>query len=177
MIIRNDDVSADTSLSEIKTFCEICDKHGVKIVQCITLRGKCQPIDSKMTNEEIRKDDANFFDNKDVFEYLKGRNDFIAVHGLWHTHSPTQEEVLEAIKSLRTHDLTPTYYVPPFNEGVYPSVFCGLKLLQNIDRLESFLDSGEPKTEETYLHSWRFDDKWFTFKQLDDCLTRLCQKK
>ena len=177
MIIRNDDCSHDTNLEEIKTFCEICDKYGVKIVQCITLRGNCQPIDSKMTNEEIRKDTADFWDNKEVVDYLKSRNDFIAVHGLWHTHAPTQEDVLEATKSLEANGLTPTYYVPPFNEGDYPSVFCGLKLLQHIDRLESFLDEGEPKTEEVYLHSWRFNNKWFTFKKLDDCLARLCLKK
>lgn len=176
MTIRNDDVSADTSLEEIKTFCEICDKHDVKIIHCITLRGKCQPIDVKMTNEEILKDDANFFDNKEVVEYLKTRKDEIAVHGLWHTHVPTQEDVLEATKSLTANDLSPNWFVPPFNEGSYPSVFCGLKVLQFIDRLESFLDEGTPKTEEVYLHSWRFNNSWFTFKQLDDCLIRLCTK-
>jgi len=175
--IRNDDVAYDTSLEEIKNFCEICDKHDIKIIHCITLRGNCQPIDSKMTNDEIQKDQSDFLDNKEVVEYLKTRNDDIAVHGLWHTHTPTQEDTLEAIESLRKHDLPAKWFVPPFNEGDYPREFCGLKVLQHIDRLESFLDDGEPKTEEVYLHSWRFNNKWFTFKQLDDCLTRLCQKK
>ena len=175
-LIRNDDVAHDTSLEEIKNFCEICDKHNIKIIHCITLRGNCQPIDIKMTNDEIRKDLTYFSDNKEVIDYLKSRKDKIAVHGLWHTHAPTQEDVLEATKWLTANDLTPTYFVPPFNEGDYPSVFCGLKVLQHIDRLESFLDEGEPKTEEVYLHSWRFDNKWFTFDKLDKYLQR-CLKK
>ena len=177
MKIRNDDVAHDTGLKEIKTFCELCDKYNIIPIHCIILRGNCQPIDIKMTNDEIRKDEADFFDNIEVVDYLKSRKDEFAVHGLWHTHAPTQEDVLEATESLKTHGITPIYFVPPFNEGDYPSVFCGLELLQKVDRLESFLDEGEPKTETSYIHSWRFDDKWFTFDKLDKCLARICLKK
>jgi hypothetical protein len=45
--------------------------------------------------------------------------------------------------------------------------------LKKGERLEDFLDQGNPASEVMYLHSWRFDNDWYTFEMLDKCLQRL----
>ena len=179
--IRNDDVSFDTDLNEIKRFCEICDKYGFRIVQAITLYGQCRKIDVKMTNDQIKNSNTSRFeDNHDLVDYLKKRNDLIAVHGLWHTHVPTDEEIRTGKAILERLGFNPTYFVPPFNEGDYPPEVEGLTLsklnLKNGERLEDFLKKGTPTAPILYLHSWRFDSGWYTFDDLDNCLSRLSQK-
>lgn len=175
--IRNDDVAYDTEIENLKRFCDICDKYGFKIIQCITLLGECKKSHAMMTNEEIKSaSNKNFFNNTEVVDYLKKRNDLIAVHGLWHTHKPTEEEIEQAKKFLINAGFNPTYFVPPFNEGIYNKEVCGLTVnklsLEAGERLEDFLDSGEPQGEIVYLHSWRFGD-WYKFEQLEKCLARL----
>ena len=55
MVIRNDDVAFDTKLSEIKQFCEICDRYNVKIIHAITPFGDCLKGGSaKLKNEQIK---------------------------------------------------------------------------------------------------------------------------
>src|SRR5258706_1517278 len=113
-IIRNDDVAFDTDIDEIKKFCEICDKYGYKIIQAITLVGECRKSRATMNNEEIRLISfKRFEENKEVVEFLKSRNDFIAVHGLWHTHTPTIEEIKKGKELLIGLGFNPTYFVPP----------------------------------------------------------------
>lgn len=180
-IIRNDDVSSDTGLLEMKTFCEICDKYGFKILQAITLIGECKKIDVKMDNETIRKlSRKSFDDNKEVLEYLQGRKDLIGVHGLWHTHEPTENEIKMSKNKLSSLRLIPTYFIPPFNEGDYGNEVMGLKVsqlyLKKGERLEDFLKKGIPKSDIMYLHSWRFDNSWYTFNELDKCLNRLSKE-
>ena len=53
-IIRNDDVAFDTDINELKQFCEICDKYNFKILQAITVRGICIPIDVANSDEYIK---------------------------------------------------------------------------------------------------------------------------
>lgn len=178
-IIRNDDVAYDTSIEEIKRFCEICDEYGFIILQAITLRGEVQKIKSaKMRNDTIRRmSDKKFSDNKEVMEYLLSRNDLIGVHGLYHTHEPTDSEVNYSIGYLQGLGFNPTYFIPPFNEGDYGEEFCGLTVSQlsadKGERLEDFLFEGYPRAPIMYLHSWRFNNKWYRFKHLEKCLKRL----
>lgn len=179
-IIRNDDVAADTSLNEIRTFCDICDKYGYKIIQAITLIGECQKARHFMSNYEIKRSSfKKFQENTNVIEYLKGRNDMIAVHGLWHTHEPSIPEIKTAKRILEKLGFNPTYFVPPFNEGDYPETVAGLmtcKLsLENGDNLETFLEKGTPTSPIMYLHSWRFQNQKFgcSFEKLENCLGRL----
>jgi hypothetical protein len=172
-IIRNDDVNADTTLEDIKWFSELCDRYGFKIIQCITPLGVCQKVDIEMDNNTIRNlSDNNFFDNKEVAEYLKGRNDLIGVHGLWHTHEPSEAEIEEAKEILTNGGLKPTYFVTPFNEGDYPKEICGLQVSAKTQRLEDYLDGGIPTDEIVYLHSWRFG-KWYDKNKLEICLARI----
>lgn len=178
-IIRNDDVSVHSRLSEIVKFCEVCDAHGYKIIQAITPIGAGgKYARSHLTNDEIRlMDFRRFEENTRVYEYLKSRQDYIAVHGLWHTHSPTPPEIARAKELLTNLGFSPTYFVPPFNEGDYPEEVAGLTVSQlsmkSGERLEDFLAEGEPTGPIAYLHSWRFANRNFTFDQLDACLTRL----
>lgn len=179
MIIRNDDVAYDTKLSELKRFCEICDKYGFKIIQSITPIGEVKKVKSaKYSNDRIRLiSNKKFSDNKEVVDYLQSRSDLIGVHGLYHTHSPTMEEIKTAKELLTNLNLTPTYFVPPFNEGSYQLEVEGLTTSQlsaeKGERLEDFLESGTPRSPIMYLHSWRFDDKNYTFEMLEKCFQRL----
>ena len=180
-IIRNDDVAFDTKLSEIKTFCEICDKYGFKIIQAITPIGEVKKIKSHRLINDLIKNLSNkeFSENIELVEFLRSRSDLIAVHGLWHTHKPTIEEIKEAKGILENLGLKPTYFVPPFNEGEYSETVEELKLsklsAKNGERLEDFLENGTPISPIMYLHSWRFDNSWYTFKKLEQCLNRLQQ--
>lgn len=171
MIIRNDDVSLDTTMDDIVWFSRLCDKYGFKVLQCITPFGKTHKIDVRMDNLEIPKD-GNVFENKQLIEFLKSRNDLIAVHGLYHSHRPTTDEVILAKQILSNGGLEPTYFVPPFNEGDYPETFCGLKVSARTQRLEDYLDEGVPTDEIVYLHSWRFG-QWYPKSKLEECLKRI----
>ncbi len=180
-IIRNDDVAADTTLNEIKTFCEICDRYGFPIIQAITPFGESKKVKShRWDNNRIKSlSNKRFNENIEVIEYLKSRHDLIAVHGLYHTHSPSLEEINLAKTILVDLGFNPTYFVPPFNEGEYGESIDDLRVSvlseKHGQRLETFLEKGMPDMPVMYLHSWRFDDKWFTFKSLDECLKRLSQ--
>lgn len=176
--IRNDDVAFDTNLAEIKKFCEVCDKHGIKIIQAITPIGECRKIKVTMTNEDIRLTSfRRFEENNEVVEFLKNRQDAIGIHGLWHTHMPTIPEIIRAKTMLQEMGFNPSYYVPPFNEGSYPEKIAGLitcqLAIERGERLEDFIKRGNPRAPIMYLHSWRFDNAHYTFEQLDQCLERI----
>lgn len=180
MIIRNDDVAFDTFLQgDLRRFCELCDKHGLRILQGVTFRGSILPItDLQMTNETIRSFGANntVLDCEPLIPYLRSRNDLIAVHGLWHTHVPTISEISNACSLLTDVGLTPTYFIPPFNEGTYPDEVCGLKVsTSNAQNVEHFLKSDlVPVTEIAYTHFWRYG-RWYTWEELDKCLERIAK--
>ena len=178
-IIRNDDVAFDTTLPEIKQFCQIADKYGFKIIQGIVPIGEVRKIKSaRLNNEQIKALSSKLFSqNKEVLDYLLKRQDLIAVHGLWHTHKPGEEEIKTAKSILEGLGFNPTYFIPPFNEGNYPAEITGLKTsrlsMKSGERLEDYLEKGTPKADIMYLHSWRFDNDWYTFEKLDNCLKRL----
>ena len=174
VLIRNDDVSVDTTLDNIKWFCELCDKFGLEIVHCITPLGETHGIHFQMTDDDIVSigKKKTIFDNWELITYLKSRKDEIAVHGLWHSHSPSINDILIAKNILISIGLLPTYFVPPFNEGYYLGDICGLKLLQEIPNVEHFLDSGKPQSDKAYLHSWRFGS-WYPQEKLEKCFARI----
>jgi hypothetical protein len=189
VIIRNDDCAADTTLAEIRTFCEICDRYGVTPMHAITPIGTVQNIDCRWDNARIRREagTALFSENTDVVEYLKGRKaDLFAVHGLWHTHRPAVEEIMAAdvliTEALTTEDRVypVTHFVPPFNEWRDRAddieggrreflAVCG----SGLPRIEDYLEAGDPQAEIMYTHSWRYEHGPFTWKQFESCLKRL----
>lgn len=174
MIIRNDDVSVDTDINELKEFCEICDRYDFKIIQAVTPLGETHAVDVKMTNDQIVSlgKKKTILDNKELVEFLKSRNDFIGVHGLWHTHEPSLDDIRLAKAILDEIDLSPTYFVTPFNEGNYGERVDSLIVSAKTQRLEDYLGQGTPTDPIIYLHSWRFKS-WYTFNQLDQCLKRI----
>ena len=178
-LIRNDDVAFDTTFEEINKFCGICDKYGYKILHAIIPIGEARKIKSaRFSNDQIRATSHRLFsENKAVLEYLKDRQDLIGIHGLWHTHKPSVEEIETAKSILQGLGLNPTYFIPPFNEGNYPDQIAGLRVcnlsMKKGERLEDFLDKGTPKAQILYLHSWRFVSGWYTFDMLEKCLQRL----
>lgn len=172
-IVRNDDVALDSKLSEIETFCNICDKHGFKIMQCITPMGRIQKVDSKMDNTAIREltGDIPFIENKEVYDYLRNRGDIIAVHGFYHEHRPTVEDISRGEIQLIDWGFSPSYYVPPFNEETVG--YHGLTVSAKTQRLEDYHKEGVPTDEICYLHSWRYDNAWYRFEDLDRTLERI----
>lgn len=178
-IIRNDDVAYDTTLEEITQFCSLCDKYGFAIIQAITPIGEVKKITThRMSNDHIKSLSSHLFsENKAVLSYLQKRNDRIGVHGLWHSHKPNIDEIATAKYILQGLGFKPTYFIPPFNEGAYPTQVEGLQLsvlsMKKGERLEDYLEKGTPTSDIVYLHSWRFDNDWYTFDQLESCLKRL----
>lgn len=178
-LIRNDDVAFDTGFEEIKRFCEICDKYRYRILHAIIPIGEARKIkSSRMTNDQIRQASNRLFsENQEVLEYLKARSDLIGIHGLWHTHKPSVEEIKTGKIILQELGFNPTYFIPPFNEGDYPAEIVGLKAcklsMKKGERLEDFLKKGAPRAKIMYLHSWRFNNDWYTFDILEKCLQRL----
>lgn len=187
MIIRNDDVAADTSLSHLERFCDVCDRASVKIMQAITVCGRCLPVDAVMDNQEILSicRGVNFSDRPDLIQFLRSRNDIIAVHGLFHTHEPTLDEIRLASSILTGLGLRATHFVPPFNEGEYADNFHGFQVSAGeAFKIESAIAKGAPANDAKvgYLHSWRFDPscereyinprmkRRFTLKDLEDWL-------
>lgn len=174
-LIRNDDISYATDMGSIKIFCEICDRYDFKVIQAIIPFGNYESV--KKQNEYIRTPFCHTFrEHTELIEYLKGRDDFIAVHGLWHTHEPSENEILIGKNYLQELGLKPVFYSPPFNEGDYPDEVAGLKTckldMAKGERLEDFLKEGTPTAPIMYLHSWRFG-KWYRWSDLDRCLERL----
>lgn len=176
-LIRNDDIAYDTKLNTLKEFCEICDQFGYKIIQAITPYGECRKARVFKDNDQIIKSsNKKFADNIEVVDFLSNRKDLIGLHGLWHTHIPTEEEIETGKKILEDLGFKPTYFVTPFNEGDYPNKICGLKvskLDQKKDNLERYLHFGKPDSPIMYLHSWRFAPVYYTFNDLRKCLSRL----
>ena len=158
-IIRNDDVAFDTNVKELRKFCLICDKYGYKILHAITPIGEVKKIKSKkLSNAQIKAlSSREFSENTNVVEYLKRRNDLLGIHGLWHTHSPSLDEIKTAKKKLEELGLKPIYFIPPFNEGDYVEEFAGLKCsilsAEKGERLEDYLEGGLPAAPVMYLHS------------------------
>lgn len=179
--IRNDDPCVETDLKGYQTFCNICDKWGVKIVQAIVPVGVNRFIDSHMDNETILAGagDKLLSDNKELLDYMLSRNDLIAVHGLKHTHKPSEEEFLQGKTLLEGWGFKPEYAVFPFNElSTEEDTFAGLKVLRKSQRLEDYMPRMPlweqiPTDEVVYLHHWRFEHGWYTWDQLDKCLEYL----
>lgn len=174
-IVRNDDVSADCPLDDLKRFCDICDSRGFKILHGIVLCGETLKIDYRMDNEQIKSLGPNrrIFEHGQLIDFLTSRDDLIAVHGLWHTHVPTIEEIADAKRMLIGVSLIPTYFIPPFNEGDYGANVCGLKVstadAQNIEHY--FQTSDVPTTEIAYTHFWRYS-RWYPWESLENVLDR-----
>ena len=177
-IIRNDDVAFDTDVTLLKEFTELCNRYDFRVMHAITLIGKCIPIQHTMGNGDIRTaaGDSLFLKNEGLVTWLLSRKhyDEFAVHGLWHTHHIPEEEICYGKLILEGLGLTPTYYVPPFNEyeGEYADGLpvCG----KECHRLESLIDQNIfPQTEIAYVHSWRFNGSWYTLSQLESALKKM----
>ena len=179
--IRNDDISFDSDVEHVKTFCEICDKHGFKIIHAITPIGATHNIDSSWNNDLIvaRGGCHTLGDNKELLEYLQKRSDLFGTHGLFHSHKPSKMHQQLSKVILESWGLKPTYAVLPFNEESpeYTDEVWGLKVLGKSERLEDYLEkmpkANELPTEDiVYLHEWRFGT-WYHWENLDRTLERI----
>ena len=137
---RNDDVSAENNLPQLKKYCEVFQKHQFSQVHGVLLRGKSSEVYffngqevayegynsiSKLPNSKIRSLSSgwNFESRTDIIEFLMSSRDEIAFHGLFHTDHGTmsfdelRSEMSEGLALLRR--LFPTkpirYFIAPFN--------------------------------------------------------------
>lgn len=175
MIIRNDDIAFDTNINHFKIFCELCDQYNFKILQAITPLGITRPIHVKMSNKTIinMNRTACLKNNEPLLDYLLERKDLIGVHGLWHTHYPSETDIYRSNSILNNWGLKPTYFIPPFNEGNYDNTVLGLQVIAKVQNLELYLNEGTPTDPIVYLHSWRFDKSYYSLKTLECCLKRI----
>lgn len=174
MLIRNDDVSVDTTMEDIVWFSELCDKYGFRVIQCITPLGMTHGIDSHMSNDEIVAygGKITILDNMELIKFLANRTDIFAIHGLWHCHYPSYCDLKIAQGILEAVGLSPDYYVPPFNELGSAKLPFGMKVSAKTQRLEDYHESGTPTDEIVYLHSWRYGTM-YQKEKLEKCLERL----
>lgn len=181
-LLRNDDCAFDTSLQEIRTFCDLCDRYGFRVLHAITPIGAVRHIDAAWDNDRIRRESGNrlFLDNTPVLEYLQARRDLdlFAVHGLWHTHAVSRYELDAAEVLLDVAGVDITWQVPPFNDPASR----GSEALHwsgpECPRLEAYLErpAALPETDIAYLHSWRFEHGPFAWAQLERCLKALAER-
>ena len=181
--IRNDDTSFDSDVEHVKTFCEICDKHGFEIIHAITPIGITHNIDSSWNNDYIVAQGGKhtIADNKELLDYLLSRRDRIGTHGLFHTHSPSFMDQRLSVAILKELGFTPEYAVLPFNEESpeYKDEVCGMMVLGKSQRLEDYLEkmpkeNDIPTDDIVYLHEWRFGDgMWYRWDNLDRTLERI----
>ena len=183
-LLRNDDVCAATTVAHLSRFCELTDKYGFQVIHAITPRGVCWTSDgwlNRHSNEEIIALGASqhLENNPKLVAFLQSRidRDIIGIHGLWHTHSPSAEEIGKAYDILADVGLFPSYFIPPFNEGRYKSktfTISGFEA-QNFELSDTIV------TPIAQLHSWRYDPLmwrtayaprggWYTWTQLEDRL-------
>ena len=180
-LLRNDDVNFATTAKHLQRFCEITDRHGYQVIHAITPRGVCWTSDNWLggyKNSEIVAKGAGVTieSNPELLEFLRSRanKDSFGIHGLWHTHRPRVEEILQARTILIDQGLYPLYFVPPFNEGSYKShdfIVSGAEAPNfELGRLEGKI---------VQLHSWRYDPEmwrgafrapWYTWEKLEDQL-------
>lgn len=185
MIIRNDDVAYDTDPKQFAEFCSICDRFNFPIIQAITVRGSIQQIDISWDNKRILNDcGTRFFnENKGLMDILNARKhkDIFAIHGLFHTHSPSADDIHAAESWLQAFGFHPECIVQPFNEpSSYGDHCMGLPVLAKQQRIEDYLPSMPlhdqiPTDPICYLHSWRFG-KWYPMESLTTCLQRISSK-
>ena len=137
---RNDDVSCDTNLENLKKFCAIFHKYGHTQIHCITLRGLTNalyetdgtPVEydgydtvARLDNATIRRlsEEYDIDGRYDLIDYINKIPDEIALHGLYHEDYSKMSlvEQCDAIEAglQALHRLFPAknvrYFVPPFN--------------------------------------------------------------
>lgn len=137
---RNDDISAENELSQVKEFCDIFHRYGFSQVHGVLLKGRSsevywhegqevayenRPSIAKLPNDDIRKLSVgwDFSMRSDLIEYLSDSPDDIAFHGLYHTDHSTmtlgelRSEMTEGLEILRR--IFPSkpirYFIAPFN--------------------------------------------------------------
>ena len=177
-ILRNDDVCAATTVEHLERFVTLTDKYGYHVVHGITPRGVCWASDNWLgskTNYQICALGAGILleFKPELIEFLKSRigKDEIGIHGLWHTHRPSADEIVRARKILSSLGLEPTYFIPPFNEGNYKAgdIIVSAKDAYNFeleDEREGVIGA---------MHSWRYDPAmwakaygtWWTWDDLE----------
>lgn len=173
MKIRNDDISADTDLDLLSRFCDLCDKFNVPIIHAVTPLGFTHGIERAWSNQQIIEFSGHhtIADRPDLLSFLNQRCDEIAIHGLWHTHSPSRADLSVSyaiLVSLIKKDIKTLVW--PFNEQ--GEGLGNMTELIGNDRIEDYLPSMSkwqqiPTTEIVYLHEWRFDGSWYSLQELE----------
>ncbi len=198
--IRNDDVHVATDLAHLKGFCEICDRHGAKIIQAVTPVGDLRPLYSDAAGEwcnlkigvrtVAESDWPCIMQNHDLWGYLSMHRDRdgdeIALHGWQHINYKYEDQE----KFLRDWELGKrflewlfdrqvTRFVAPFNEVTAEMLATpGVEVLHSAGpHLENIILGREPIPEKPdglifRCHSWRFGER-FSYEQLDEVLKRI----
>ncbi|MBL8015120.1 MAG: glycosyltransferase [Candidatus Doudnabacteria bacterium] len=137
---RNDDISFDTDLGNLKKFCELFWQNGYSQIHGVTVYGNSNtlykygedaveyeghPSVAKLENEEIinLSKDKDFRKRKDIVQFLNASKDEVALHGLYHTdyskmsEKEQRQHIEEGLKILDElfPDKIVRYFIAPFN--------------------------------------------------------------
>lgn len=163
MILRNDDISADTDLEFFGQFCRIFDKYKLGQIHGVVVRGRISPLLSygdSLENSKIRSLSGyeKIDENEELIKFLRSRNDDIALHGYYHirydrlnykeqlAHLIEGKDDLEHIFSNKVN-----FFIAPYNKFNQSTIsVCnqlGLKLLADEGVHLEWSLGREPKEE------------------------------
>jgi len=200
--VRNDDVSVSTDLAHLRRFCEICDRHGARIIQAVTPVGDLRPLyndasgqwcNLKIGVQTVAQSNwACVMQNDEMWGYLSMHRDRdcdeIALHGWQHinykceNHKRFLQDWELGKRFLEwLFDRPVTRFVAPFN-GVTPEMLStpGVEVLHSDGpHLENIILGREPIPEKPdgliyRCHSWRFGER-FSYEQLGEVLSKIAR--
>lgn len=172
MIIRNDDVSANTV--DLKQVYDIINSKypSCTIYSCTSVLSKDSMRGSVYPDLPLKDKPLDYFFNVDRVKSAKSfiEHDFpnvsIVSHGLWHfDHTSVDSQLKKAsiISSCRL--LYTNIFVPPFNKwDEEMQLICesnGIQMIKSdLDGWKSFEHNNfDPEHELWYFHSWRWDSQ------------------
>lgn len=194
-IFRDDDVSLDSDIKQLREVRDIFEKYGLRETYSVVPFGKTQYLNQHFNWDVPLEtlDEWTGFEpitnNQEVVDFIKEsleRGHQIILHG--HTHTRIAEYDLKEVfdklllgKRLLEHEfgVKIQYYASPFNqkndkiEKVCKTL--GLELLDGSgDQLEKCVKEGLPLKENfCWYHNWRFYQGGLTVEMLDRYLNRL----
>lgn len=181
MIIRNDDVTANTNIFHLAemygTIKDFLPK--AEIWSCVNLFCRTTPSGSVYPDLPLRQRDMKYFYNVDLLlRDIPAKNFRIVSHGTHHVdHSKLSRDAQEMSILTSCSYLHTDIFVPPFSQfNETTKQVCkanGIRLVMPMDGWKS-LESHEfcAGHKLWFFHSWRFTPKEFR-KKLEKCMAKM----
>lgn len=168
VIIRNDDISANTDLSRLDEIHAVIKSviPEIEIWACVNLFAKYCPEGAVYPDLPLKDKPQSYFYDVDRITYLRDMDVTIVSHGLWHLdHSQACQSLQEASIITSCRILGTNIFVPPFNRfsDVTERVCSDNNILlikSDSEGWKSFeFNEFNPEHKKWYFHSWRWKPK------------------